>query len=155
MPKITAIAMGAAALAMLASPALGSDGSHTMLSPADVEWRAGPDALPPGAEVALLYGNPGEEGLFAIRLRLPAGYHIPPHTHPTQEAVTILSGTFHLGMGPDADRDATRALEAGSFFAVPPGMTHYVYTDEETVVQIKTNGPWGIEYLRSEDDPRT
>jgi hypothetical protein len=70
------------------------------------------------------------------------------------EVVTVISGTFNLGMGETADQSATQALPAGSFFALPPDMAHYVFIDGETVIQISTVGPWGLTYVNPEDDPR-
>ncbi len=100
--------------------------------------------LPTGAKAAVLYGDPAKEGQFALRLKLPRGYHVPPHTHPVDENVTVISGRFQLGMGEAADKSKAKALPAGSFFSLAPGMVHYVYTDEETVIQINTVGPWGL-----------
>jgi quercetin dioxygenase-like cupin family protein len=127
---------------------------HTIVSPQDVKWGPAPASIPPGAEAAVLYGDPGKEGLFALRLKLPAGYHIPPHMHPKPEIVTVISGTFRLGMGETADQDKAQALPAGSFFAFAPGMTHYAYADEDTVVQLNSTGPWGLTYVNPADDPR-
>ena len=124
-----------------------------MIAPDAIKWGPAPPVLPPGAEAAVLFGDPGKEGLFALRLKLPAGYAIPPHTHPADEVVTIISGSFKLGMGEAADESAATALPAGSFFALPPGTPHFAYIDEETVVQISTNGPWGLTYVNPEDDP--
>jgi len=136
----------------LASVALAED-AHTMLTPNDVKWGPAPKILPAGAQAAVLFGDPTKEGLFALRLKFPAGYSVPPHTHPVNEVVTIISGTGNLGMGEKADRSATMALPAGSFFALPPGTAHFFYADEETVVQISTNGPWGLKYINPADDP--
>src|SRR5262249_35805497 len=86
-------------------------------------------------------GDPGKDGLFVLRLKLPKGYAIPPHTHPKPEIVTVISGTFTLGMGNVADKSNAKPLPAGSFFAFAPGMAHYAFTDEETVVQINSTGP--------------
>jgi quercetin dioxygenase-like cupin family protein len=119
-----------------------------------ITWAAAPAALPSGAQIAVLYGDPGKEGLFAFRLKVPAGYKIPPHTHPGIEAVTVISGTVKLGMGETADEAKTEMLPAGSFFALQPGMAHYVFTEGETTVQINSNGPWGITYVNPKDDPR-
>ncbi len=127
---------------------------HGIVPADEVKWAPGPASLPPGAEAAVLYGDPGKEGLFTLRLKLPAGYAIPPHSHPKPEIVTILSGTFKLGTGDTADESQTVALPAGSFFAFEPGMTHFVFTDEETVVQLNSMGPWGVEYVNPADDPR-
>lgn len=143
----------AAALAMPLSAAVADD-RHVMISPEKVDWAAGPASIPTGARAAILYGDPGTDGLFALRLKLPAGYQLPPHHHPQPEVVTVISGTFHLGMGERADRDATVPLKAGSFFAFEPGMAHYAFTDEETVIQLNSTGPWGLEYVNPDDDPR-
>jgi quercetin dioxygenase-like cupin family protein len=147
------LAIGAVVLAGCVSTAAAQDG-HTMTSPEDIQWGAAPPVLPPGAEAAVLFGDPSKEGLFALRVKFPAGYAIPPHTHPVDEVVTVVSGTFKLGMGETADQSATTELPAGSFFALPPKMAHFAFTDEETVVQITTNGPWGLTYVNPEDDPR-
>jgi quercetin dioxygenase-like cupin family protein len=149
------LVIGAAVLAGIAStaPAETRDG-HTIVSPQDIQWGPAPAVLPPGAEAAVLFGDPSKEGLFALRLKLPEGYSVPPHTHPVDEAVTVISGTFSLGMGETAEQSQAQPLPAGSFFVLPPGTAHYVFIDEETVIQISTNGPWGLTYVNPEDDPR-
>jgi quercetin dioxygenase-like cupin family protein len=154
MMKIASLfAIGCIGFCGIASVSLAED-AHTMITANDVKWGAAPKALPAGAEAAVLFGNPAKEGLFALRLKFPAGYAVPPHTHPAHEVVTVISGTANLGMGEKADRSATMALPAGSFFALPPETAHFVYCDEETVVQITTNGPWGVKYVNPADDPR-
>jgi quercetin dioxygenase-like cupin family protein len=127
---------------------------HTAVSPQQIKWGPAPAVLPPGAEAAVLFGDPSKEGLFALRLKLPEGYSVPPHTHPVDEVVTVISGTFSLGMGEIADQSKAQPLPAGSFFALPPGTAHYVFIDEETIIQISTIGPWGLTYVNPEDDPR-
>jgi quercetin dioxygenase-like cupin family protein len=128
--------------------------THTIVTPSDVQWGAAPPALPPGAEAALLFGDPSKEGPFALRLKFPQGYSVPPHSHPVKEVVTVISGTFGLGMGETADQSKMQSLPAGSFVAMDPGMAHYVSIDGETVIQINTTGPWGVTYVNPEDDPR-
>ena len=91
---------------------------------------------------------------FAFRLKVPKGYHIAPHTHPKPEIVTVLSGTARLGMGTTADHDKAQVLPADSFFALTPGSEHYFFADEETVIQLNSTGPWGINYVNPKDDPR-
>jgi quercetin dioxygenase-like cupin family protein len=127
---------------------------HATITADQVKWVPAPASIPPGAQIAVLYGDPSKEGLFAMRLKLPKGYAIAPHTHPKEEIVTIISGTFKLGMGETADASKATPLPAGSFFAFPPGMAHFASTDEETVVQINTTGPWGLTYVNPKDDPR-
>jgi quercetin dioxygenase-like cupin family protein len=143
------------AIAALTIPAAAdSTQDHIVLSPQEIKWGPAPASIPPGAEAAVLYGDPGKEELFALRLKLPAGYAIAPHSHPKPEIVTVISGTFKLGAGDVADASKTQALPAGSFFAFAPGSTHYVFTDEETVIQLNSTGPWGLTYVNPEDDPR-
>ena len=135
------------------TPASAAD-DHKVLTPSDVKWGPGPASTPKGAQAAALYGDASKDGLFALRLKLPKDYHIPPHTHPKPEVVTVLSGTLRLGEGSTADRSKTKPLPAGSFFAMSPGMQHYVYADEETVLQLNSTGPWGLTYVNEKDDPR-
>jgi quercetin dioxygenase-like cupin family protein len=150
--KMIQIAIVSGLIAFGPASAQGMD--DTMLGPQDVKWAKAPPSVPPGAEASVLYGDPGKDGLFVLRLKLPKGYAIPPHTHPKPEIVTVISGTFTLGMGNVADKSKAKPLPAGSFFAFAPGMAHYAFTDEETVVQINSTGPWGINYVNPKDDPR-
>jgi quercetin dioxygenase-like cupin family protein len=136
------------------APFATAEDAHTVVAPKDVKWAPAPKVLPAGAEMAVLFGDPTKQGLFALRLKVPSGYVIPPHTHPAEEVITVISGTTNLGMGEIADRSAAKSLPAGSFFALPPGMAHFVYFDEETVVQVTTNGPWGLKYVNPADDPQ-
>jgi quercetin dioxygenase-like cupin family protein len=134
--------------------AQGTDG-HKMLSPQEIKWAPGPPSIPPGAEVAVLYGDPGKDGLFAMRLKFPKGYKIAPHTHPMPEVLTVISGTFRLGMGETADQGKAKALAAGSFAALSPGMAHFASADDDnTVVQLNSTGPWTLTYVNPADDPR-
>src|SRR5947207_8022440 len=85
------------------------------VTPADLKWADAPPSLPPGAKMAVLEGDPGKKGPFTVRLQAPAGYKIPPHTHPTAERVTVISGALHLGMGDKYDETAGKELPANSF----------------------------------------
>jgi len=146
-------AMTAIVLASFACGAVGQEtGEHKVISPQDIKWGPAPPSLPAGAQAAVLYGD--QEGFFAFRLKVPKGYHIAPHTHPKPEIVTVLSGTARLGMGATADHDKAQVLPAGSFFALTPGSEHYFFADEETVIQLNSTGPWGINYVNAKDDPR-
>ena len=127
---------------------------HTIVPPQEIKWGPAPTMLPPGAEAAVLFGDPSKDGLFVLRLKLPAGYSVAPHTHPVDEVLTVISGTFSMGMGKTVDQGKAQPLPAGSFFALPPGTAHYVFIDEETVVQISTVGPWELTYIDPKDDPR-
>lgn len=130
--------------------------SHTIVAlGAEMEWKDGPGSLPPGAQFVLLQGNPAEAEPLTLRLRFPANYQIPPHFHPALEHVTVLSGTFHVGMGERMDRAKATALPAGSFAVVPVGHAHYAFTGGEPVIlQLHSTGPWGVTYVNPADDPR-
>jgi quercetin dioxygenase-like cupin family protein len=144
----------AVAVALLLATAVQAAEEHKVLAPQDIKWAAGPASIPPGAEATVLYGDPSKEGLFALRLRLPKGYRIAPHSHPKPEIVTVISGTFRLGSGVDADPSKAQPLPAGSFFAMSPGMVHYAIADELTVIQLNSTGPWSLNYVNPKDDPR-
>jgi len=128
--------------------------AHRTFLPQDIKWSQTTGGLPRGAETAILYGNPESEGMFAVRIKMPRGYAIPPHTHPRSEVVTIISGKLKLGLGKSADRASVEALPAGSLSVMPPGVIHYGFTDEESIIQVNGSGPWTIEYVNPKDDPR-
>jgi quercetin dioxygenase-like cupin family protein len=139
--------------AVAAAPAMGMEG-HALLAPSDVKWGPAPPALPPGAEAAVLSGNPEKAEPFVIRLKAPKGYHVPPHSHSQMETVTILSGTLAMGDGDTADRAKARALPAGGLAVLPAGATHWVYADEDTILQVNGMGPFDIKYVNPKDDPQ-
>ena len=127
---------------------------HVMANPGDITWTNGPPSLPKGAQMSVLYGDPTKEGMFVMRLKFPASYKIPPHTHPVDEVVTVVSGEFNIGMGASVDPAKMKAINAGGVIAMAPGTQHYAQTNQETVVQLSTRGPWGIAYVNPADDPR-
>jgi quercetin dioxygenase-like cupin family protein len=122
--------------------------------PTTIEWKEGPASLPPGAKMVLLEGDPTKEGTFVMRLQFPDGYHIPPHTHPKTERVTVISGAFYLATEEKLDRSDAKKLPAGSFGYWPAGMKHAAWAEGETVVQLHGVGPWQINYVNPADDPR-
>ena len=128
--------------------------AHVMYTGGDLKWGDGPASLPPGAKAAALEGNPKDAGLFTMRLKLPANYKVSPHWHPADEHVTVISGTFYMGMGDKFDEASVKELPAGSFVVMPTKQTHFAMTKGETVVQLHGMGPWGINYVNPADDPR-
>lgn len=129
--------------------------SNHVLVPADkVVWGPAPPVLPAGAQIAVLEGNPSEKGPITLRLRFPANYNIPAHWHSMTERVTVLSGTFHVGMGDKLDRHASQALEPGGFVSLPANMRHFAWTTTATVVQINLEGPFDIFYVNPADNPQ-
>ena len=130
------------------------EGGFKTYPASDIVWKDGPASLPKGAQIAVLEGDPTKEGPFVFRVKVPDGYRIPPHTHPKTERVTVISGTFNIGMGEKFDEKATKAMPAGTYGFWEAGMKHFVWTKGETVVQFHGMGPWSIQYLDPDDDPR-
>lgn len=120
----------------------------------DLQWGPAPPVFPAGAEMAVLQGNPGTAGLFTVRLRLPSGYKIAPHTHPTDEHVTVIKGTFLVGMGASVDRTSMLTLHAGGFATALANHPHYAVTEGRTEVQVHAMGPFAMTYVDPADDPR-
>src|SRR6202171_1889686 len=118
------------------------------LFPSDkIKWQAGPPSLPKGAMMAILEGDPNKKGPFVFRVKMPDGYRVPPHTHPKTERITVISGTFNIGMGKISDEKATKAMPAGTYGYWETGMEHFVWIKGETVVQFHGMGPWSIQYV--------
>lgn len=138
---------------VLAPLALAEKSGVLIVTPSDLKW-ADTNALPAGAKVAIIEGKMDKKGPITARLKLPADYKLPAHWHPGVERVTVLSGTFNYGMGDKLDPQMTKALGPGSVVVMPPKMNHFVWTKEETVIQLNIMGPWGITYVNPADDPR-
>lgn len=122
---------------------------------ADLKWKDGPPSLPKGAKFVVLEGDPGKEGPFVFRVKVPDGYQVPPHTHMKPERITVISGTFNIGMGDTFDKSKGRIMPAGTYGQWPAGMKHFVWTKGETILQFHGFGPWTIKYVNPADDPRS
>ena len=101
--------------------------------------------LPAGAEIAVLYGDPSKEGPFAVRFKFPAGYEVPTHSHPTAEFITVLSGKGRMTFGEKADVATAEPLPVGAFMSLPAGALHHLWIDAETVVELHSTGPFGVD----------
>jgi len=147
--------LGIASLSIFLCAAQSSAPTHSIYNLSEVQWGKGPPSLPPGAELVVLEGDPAKEGPFTMRLRMPDGYKIPVHFHPKVEHITVVSGTFNIGMGERFDQAATKPMNAGAFGFWPANMKHFVWVKGVTIVQLHGIGPWGINYVNPSDDPRT
>jgi quercetin dioxygenase-like cupin family protein len=127
---------------------------HGFFNPTQLKWMDAPKALPKNAKIAVLEGDPSKSGAFTLRLKFPANYHIPPHWHPGIEHVTVISGNFYLGMGDQFNKQQSKKLPTGSFAFMPAEMHHFAYTKSPAIIQLHGMGPWGINYVNSQDDPR-
>lgn len=141
-----------APLAGVAQQHQGQD--HHAVAKADALTWSAPAAYAKGAQLAVLKGDPTKEGLYVVRLKVPAGYKIAPHTHPNDENVTVLTGAFTIGTGDTFDETKGETLKPGGYSFVMKGMTHYAWFPEETVIQLHGMGPQGITYVNPADDPR-
>ncbi len=123
-------------------------------SPDQIKFGPVPPVLAAGAQLAVLEGDPmGSSGDFTIRLKMPDGYRIAPHWHPKRENVTVVSGSFKLGMGDGFDVSKMTEFPAGGFAYLDPSMHHYGMAVGETVVQIHGEAPFQINYVNPSDDP--
>lgn len=127
---------------------------HTVVKSDKIKWSPAPPGLPAGSQVSVLAGDPGKAGPFVLRARMPDGYKVPPHSHPTEESVTVLKGAMLIGMGDKFDRKKMEQLTAGSFVQMPKDMRHYVVAKGETIIQVTGVGPFDINYVDPADDPR-
>ena len=123
-------------------------------TPEDIPYGAAPAFVAPGAQLAVIEGNPGgATGDYTVRLRMPDGYRIAPHWHPKRENVTVISGTFKVGMGDKFDESKMGSFPAGSFAFLDPEMHHYAMASGEVVVQVHGIAPLQFNYVNAEDDP--
>jgi quercetin dioxygenase-like cupin family protein len=143
------------AVIALAGSALAQDAMKvTKLNSDALIWKDNPN-LPQGAQTAILLGDPTKAGeVVVVRVKLPANYQVPPHTHPYAETATLISGSLGFGMGEKFDNKG-EMVKAGAFYAQPAKQAHYVWTgNEEAILQVQYTGPGGIDYINPADDPR-
>ena len=137
--------------------AVGAQGpAHVIQTPKDVQWGPAPPLVPPGAQIAVLAGDPGKAAPYTVRLKFPAHYAIPAHSHPTDEHVVITSGSLTFGMGDKLTKGTgTKTLAAGGFALMPAKMNHFAYTTAaETTIVLYGQGPVEFNYVNPADDPR-
>ena len=150
------ILVGAAvAIVLLAGVVIAQEAkpSHVLVSATDLKWGDPPPVFEKGASFTVVSGDPGKPGLFVVRLKMPAGYKIAPHWHPTDEHVTVLAGTFALGMGEKFDQATMKELPAGGYALLPAEMRHYAMAKTEATVQVHGMGPFQLTYVNPGDDP--
>jgi quercetin dioxygenase-like cupin family protein len=152
--RIISLSLAAIAIFGTATQLRADDSHHTVVLPDAIKWGPAPPSLPPGAQAAVLLGNPGKEGPFMLRLKFPAGYTIPPHRHSKDEIVTVISGRMIIASAEKHDRASAKPLPPATFVNLPAGMPHYARAEVESIVQINSTGPFDVTYLDPKDDPR-
>ena len=112
--------------------------------------------LPAGAQIAVLSGDPGKAAPYSVRLKFPANYFIPAHSHPTDENVVVVSGAMTFGMGDKLDKKAAtnKTLGVGGYALAAGGMNHFAYTTQESTIVLFGVGPVEFKYVNPADDPR-
>ncbi|HEY1937117.1 MAG TPA: cupin domain-containing protein [Candidatus Angelobacter sp.] len=143
----TAAPKKAATKAKPAAPAV------VVATPDTIQWGPAPPIFQSGAQFAVIAGDPMKPGPFIVRLKVPDGYRIMPHWHPTTENVTVLSGEFRVGMGDKFDESSMQTLPAESTAVMPPHHNHYAMAKGETIVQVHGAGPFKLTYVNAADDP--
>ena len=130
------------------------DHQHEMKGDDQLNWGPAPPIFPRGAQFAVVQGDPSAPGaIFTVRLRFPNGYILPPHRHPTDEHVTVLRGTFLVGLGEDFSKSALVPLKELGFITAPANMAHFASARGFTEVQVHAIGPFQLTYVHPEDDP--
>ncbi len=118
-----------------------------------MQWGDAPPVLGKGAKMAVLQGDPTKPGPFTLRLSAPAGYKVAPHWHTQTENLTVISGTFMVGMGDKWEAKAMKPFKAGMFGSVPGKQPHYGVAKTAMVIQIHGEGPFDMTYVNDKDDP--
>jgi quercetin dioxygenase-like cupin family protein len=139
------------------SAAQAQSSSHVIATQDEAQWGPAPPMIPPGAQIAVLAGNPMGTGAYTIRIKMPASYAIPAHSHPTDENVVVVTGALTFGMGDKlaADASANKTLSAGGYALMPANMNHYAFTTKaETTIVLYGQGPVEFKYVNPADDPR-
>jgi quercetin dioxygenase-like cupin family protein len=122
--------------------------------PEDIDWKAFP-AFPVLARIAVLVGEPTKPGPYLVRVKVPNGVQLMPHTHPEDRVYTVISGVFYIGLGDRFDADRLVAYPAGSVIVLPGNTSHFHWAKAgEYVTQVSAIGPLGLDYLHPDDDPR-
>ncbi len=137
--------------ALAAHPATST---KNIFTPDSVVWGPAPPFMQPGAQLAVLEGDPGAKtGDYTVRLKMPDGYRIAPHWHPRRENVTVISGLFKVGMGDAFDESKMVTFPAGSFAYLDPEMHHYAMASGEAIVQVHGTSPLEFRFINPGDDP--
>jgi quercetin dioxygenase-like cupin family protein len=145
----------ALALAAASAGVYAQQQNHVISKLGEAQWGPAPPLLPSGAQIAVLSGDPTKPVPYAIRLKFPANYNIPAHSHPTDENVVVVSGAVSFGMGDKLARGAgAKTLGVGGYALMPANMNHFAYTAAESTIVLYGIGPVEFKYVNPSDDPR-
>jgi quercetin dioxygenase-like cupin family protein len=131
--------------------------AHVLVDLKEANWGPAPPMLPPGAQIAVLAGDPTKPAAYTVRLKFPSNYSIPAHSHPTDENVVVVSGAVTFGMGDKLIKGAAsnKTLPVGGFAQMPANVNHFAYTTQESTIVLFGQGPVEFKYVNPSDDPRS
>jgi quercetin dioxygenase-like cupin family protein len=133
-----------------------AEGGISMVSPDELEWSPAPAPFPPGAEGAVLEGDPSQPGPFVLRFKLPPGYKVPPHWHTGYEKVTVLEGTVKFAPGASGDVSAMAEYGVGAYISIAARAQHYAQAGEDgALLQINAEGPFDIHFVNPDGSEKT
>jgi quercetin dioxygenase-like cupin family protein len=156
MKTIASVITAVAILGGGASLVVAQGHAHVLQTPSEAAWGPAPPFIPAGAQIAVLSGDPTKSVPYAVRLKFPANYAIPAHSHPTDENVVVTSGALTFGMGDKLNKSAAgnKTLGVGGYALAPAKMNHFAYTATETTIVLYGVGPVEFNYVNPADDPR-
>ena len=121
---------------------------------AKLQWGPAPPGLPAGAKGAIVAGDPSKPGPFTVRLDMPDGYEVRPHTHPTSERLRTVEGTVMMGIGKEWDKGKLKAHAKGAEISLAAREPHFLRAQGQTIIEVQSTGPFQISYVNAADDPR-
>jgi quercetin dioxygenase-like cupin family protein len=154
MKKRLVLSFAAVLATLFVLAASASAQTHVITTLADARWGPAPPMLPPGAQIAVLAGDPSKPVPYTIRLKFPANYIVPAHSHPNDENVTVVSGDLFIGMGNKLDKKSATALGKGGYALMPANLNHFAFTTSEATILLYGVGPVDFTYVNAADDPR-
>jgi redox-sensitive bicupin YhaK (pirin superfamily) len=136
-----------------AAPSASPSGAQSLVRAKNIKWGVAPPGLPAGAKAAVLQGNPGAAGPYVIRLQFPAKYRIPFHSYAKAQDMTVVSGTLFAANTQTFDKKKAFSIRPGDFYHLPAATPQFLFTKDETVIDIHGEGPYEIRYVTAADDP--
>src|SRR5678815_1097806 len=153
MKTVIALFVGAGLVILISLSAPVIAQTHVITTLAEAQWGQAPPMLPPGAQIAVLSGDPSKPAPYTVQLKFPSNYAVMPHSHPTDENVAILSGELFMGTGDKLNKTAAKGMGPGGYSLVPANSNHFVYTKAATTILLYGTGPVEFKYANPADDP--
>ena len=153
MKKILGFVVSFVVLCGIAGAQKSKTPTHILMAPTEAKWGDPPPVFEKGMSFSVVSGDPSKAGPFVVRAKMPAGYEIKPHWHPTDENVTVLVGRMAVGMGEKFDTAAMKELPTGSYAMLPAKMRHFAMAKTNAFIHMHGQGPFALTYVNPADDP--